>query len=851
MSTDHAEYNFAEIEAKWQKAWSERGTFEVREEPGRPKFYCLEMYPYPSGRIHMGHVRNYSIGDVIARYHTMKGENVLHPIGWDALGMPAENAAIKFGVHPQTWTMDNIAHMRTQLRRMGFAYDWSREVNSCQPDYYKWNQWIFLKMFERGLAYRRESWVNWCPTCRTVLANEQSAGGTCWRCSDAVEQKKMVQWFLKITAYAEELLTGHAQLAKWPEHVLLMQKNWIGRSEGATVDFQVPALGRSVRVFTTRIDTIYGATFLVLSPEHSASRDLARISGGAREAELETWIAKTVAAARLKREIGEADKEGVDTGTTAINPFTGKPIPIFLANYVLMEYGTGAIMAVPGHDARDFGFARKYGLPIPEVIVPKERMAAAGDERVEAGIPSLGKAPAAAEGDEAGALFEDLGVLVNSGPWSGLTSEEAMTRMAEHARDGGFGEKAVTFRLRDWGISRQRYWGTPIPMIHCPACGVVPVPYEDLPVRIPYEAEFTGEAGSPLEKIPAFVNAACPKCGGPARRETDTMDTFVDSSWYFFRYTSPRNAELPFAREAADYWLPVDLYIGGVEHAILHLIYSRFFTKLLRDLGLTGLDEPFPHYLAQGMVTKDGSAMSKSKGNAVDPDEMIKNYGADALRLFILFAAPPEKEFAWNEDGIEGSYRFLCRVWQAVEEGRTGAAVGTGEEPPDPDSFARLQKKMHQTIRKVGEDIGKRFHLNTAISSIMELTNVLRKEKDALRNSAAGRALLRDVRRSLVLLLAPFTPHVCEEMWSRMGGSGLVYAAPWPAFDPALAQEEKAMIVVEINGKIRDRFEAALGIGEDEMKAQALASPRIQALLEGKAVRKVVCIKNKIVNIVI
>ena len=847
MSTDHAEYDFAGIEAKWQKVWAERKTFEVREEPGRPKFYCLEMYPYPSGRIHMGHVRNYSIGDVIARYHTMKGENVLHPIGWDALGMPAENAAIKFKTHPRTWTMDNIDHMRTQLRRMGFAYDWSREVNSCQPDYYKWNQWIFLKMYERGLAYRRESWVNWCPTCRTVLANEQAAGGTCWRCGDSVTQIKMVQWFLKITAYADELLTGHAQLAKWPEHVLLMQKNWIGRSEGAYVDFAVPALGpgRSIRVFTTRIDTIYGATFLVLSPEHPASRDL--IKGGAREAELEAWIAKTVTAVRLKREIGEAEKEGVDTGATAINPFTGRPIPIFLANYVLMEYGTGAIMAVPAHDARDHEFALKYGLSIPEVIVP-----AAG--AAPAPTPAAGDGPA---------LFEDLGVLVNSGAFTGLTSEEAMDRMAAHAAANGFGEKAVTFRLRDWGISRQRYWGTPIPIIYCENCGVVPVPYEDLPVRIPYEAEFTGEAGSPLGKLLQFVNVQCPKCLGTATRETDTMDTFVDSSWYFFRYTSPRNEALPFAREAADYWLPVDLYIGGVEHAILHLIYSRFFTKVLRDLGLTGLGEPFPHYLAQGMVTKDGSAMSKSKGNVVDPDEMIKNYGADALRLFILFAAPPEKEFAWNEDGIEGCYRFLCRVWQAVEEECTADVPDAGEGPAYADnsvvkdslvvaeSFARLQKKMHQTIRKVGEDIGKRFHLNTAISSIMELTNALRKEKDALRNSAAGRGLVREVRRTLVLLLAPFTPHVCEEMWSRMGEPGLVYSAPWPVFDPALAQEERAVIVVEINGKIRDKFEAALDVGEDALKAQALALPRIQALLEGKAVRKVVCIKNKIVNIVI
>jgi leucyl-tRNA synthetase len=836
MSDKHEryeEYDFQAIETKWQKAWDERGAFSVREEPGRPKFYSLEMYPYPSGRIHMGHVRNYSIGDVIARFKMMRGFNVLHPIGWDALGMPAENAAIKFKTHPQKWTMDNIAHMTVQLKRMGFAYDWSREVNSCRPEYYKWNQWMFLKMFERGLAYRKESWVNWCPDCRTVLANEQSAGGVCWRCSSGVEQKKMEQWVLKITDYAEELLTGHAQLSKWPEYVLTMQRNWIGRSEGAYLDFAVPSAGASVRVFTTRIDTIYGATFLVLSPEHPLVREL--IKGG-REAELQAWISKTIAAARLKREIGEADKEGIDTGKTAVNPFTGKPIPIFLANYVLMEYGTGAIMAVPAHDGRDFEFAKKYDLPIPEVIIPREGGA----------------------GRKPGEMFEDLGVLVGSGEFTGLDSEEAMEKMAAWAKDKGFGEKAVTYRLRDWGISRQRYWGTPIPMIHCPTCGIVPVRYEDLPVRIPYEAEFTGEAGSPLEKIPAFVNTVCPCCGGAARRETDTMDTFVDSSWYFLRYTSPNNDVLPFSREAADYWMPVDLYIGGVEHAILHLIYARFFTKLLRDLGLTAIDEPFPHYLAQGMVTKDGSAMSKSKGNTVDPDEMIRHYGADALRLFILFAAPPEKEFAWNEDGIEGCHRFIGRVWGAFHEIRAvldGAApAGTHDASGgthDAAAFARLQKKLHQTIRKVGEDIEKRFRLNTAISAVMEFVNVLKKDKDAAAGSAEGRTLLRSSIETLALILAPFTPHLSEEMWSRLGHEGLILRAPWPVFDEAMAQEERAVIVVEINGKIRDKFEAAPDIGEDEMKAQALALPRIVQLLAGLTVRKVVCIKGKIINIVV
>ena len=587
MSNGTSEYDFRRIEEKWQKIWADEKTFEVREEPGKTKFYLLEMYPYPSGRIHMGHVRNYSIGDVIGRFMTMKGFNVLHPIGWDALGMPAENAAIKHGIHPQTWTLDNIAHMKAQLLKMGIAYDWSREVNTCLPEYYKWNQWIFLKMFERGLAFRKKSWVNWCPQCRTVLANEQAAGGECWRCSAEVDQKKMEHWFLKITDYAEELLSGHDLLKKWPEHVLLMQKNWIGKSEGAYVDFFVPDLKKSIKVFTTRIDTIYGATFLVLSPEHPLSHQL--IADEKDEERLHDWMARAAAESRDRRDISEAEKEGIATGKTAINPFTQRPVPIWIANYVLMEYGTGAIMAVPAHDQRDFEFANKYGLPIPVVIMPENKPA---DE------------PAAGE------LFEDYGVLVSSGPFSGLKSLEAMDKMAAYASEKGFGEISTIFRLRDWGISRQRYWGTPIPVIYCNQCGTQGVPYEDLPVRIPYNVEITGEAGSPLEKIPEFVNTTCPKCGGKAIRETDTMDTFVDSSWYFFRYTSPHEDKLPFVLAAGEYWMPVDLYIGGVEHAILHLIYARFFTKVLRDLGLTAVDEPFPHYLAQGLVTKDGAAMS-------------------------------------------------------------------------------------------------------------------------------------------------------------------------------------------------------------------------------------------------
>jgi leucyl-tRNA synthetase len=825
-------YPFQEIEKKWQRIWEEKKIFLAADDPEKMKYYCLEMYPYPSGHIHMGHVRNYSIGDVISRFKFMKGLNVIHPIGWDALGMPAENAAIQHGINPQKWTLDNIAHMKSQLKRLGYSYDWSREVNTCLPEYYRWNQWIFLKMFERGLAYRKKSWVNWCPQCRTVLANEQAAGGQCWRCDSAVEQKEMDHWFLRITAYARELLEGHTLLEKWPEHVLLMQKNWIGESEGALISFPLEDSSQAIEVFTTRIDTIYGATFLLLSPEHPLSQEL--IADSPEKEKLQDWIARSVREVRKKNREGEQEKEGVDTGKRALNPFSGEKIPIWIANYVLMDYGTGAIMAVPAHDQRDFGFAKKYDLPIRIVIAPEESLVAEGPlERA----------------------FEDYGVLVQSGPFSGLRSREAVEKMAEYARTRGFGQKSTIYRLRDWGISRQRYWGTPIPVIYCQKCGIVGVPYEDLPVELPHDVKFTGEEGSPLEKVPAFVNTTCPKCKGKARRETDTMDTFFDSSWYFFRYVTPHEKAAPFEPKIAAYWLPVDLYIGGVEHAILHLIYSRFFTKVFRDLGYTSIDEPFPHYLAQGMVTKDGAAMSKSKGNIADPDDMIKEYGADALRLFILFASPPEKEFAWAEEGIEGCFRFLNRVWTLVEESEDlfpGTATWIGDRPSGlaEDGLALL-KKTHQTIRKVSEDIEKRFHLNTAISSIMELYNLVKKEKDILRLSEAGKRILRLAVENLIILLSPFTPHLCEELWERTGHRELLARFPWPAFDPDLAREDKVTIVVQVNGKLRDKFEADADITEQEMQERALHLERIQALIAGKQIKKVICIENKLVNIVI
>ncbi len=823
------EYNFQKIEKKWQKIWEEKEVFLSREDPQKSKYYCLEMYPYPSGAIHMGQVRNYTIGDVISRYKIMKGFNVIHPIGWDALGLPAENAAITQGVHPQEWTLSNIAHMRSQLKRIGFSYDWSREVNTCLPEYYKWNQWIFLKMLERDLAYRKKSKVNWCPQCQTVLANEQVIGERCWRCESLVKLKEMEQWFLKITDYAEELISGHDLLEKWPEHVLLMQKNWIGKSTGAYITFPVPDTPLSIDVFTTRIDTIFGATFLALSPEHPLSKEL--IADSRQKEKLQKWIDKNIKNLRFRKEPGEVEKEGIDTGKKAINPFSGEAIPVWISNYVLMEYGTGAIMAVPAHDQRDFEFAKKYSLPIKVVIVPE------------------GESPQG-EPEES---FEDYGVVVNSGPFSEKPSLEAMEEMGQHAQEKRFGRKSILYRIRDWGISRQRYWGTPIPVIHCQNCGIVGVPYEDLPVVLPLDVKLKGEEGSPLEKVKSFVNTTCPKCKGDARRETDTMDTFFDSSWYFFRYTSPSEEKLPFSPQAADYWLPVDLYIGGVEHAILHLIYARFFCKYFRDFGLTLIDEPFPRLLAQGMVVKDGAKMSKSKGNVVDPDDIVEKYGADSLRLFILFASPPEKEFIWNDEGIDGCYRFLNRLWATMQENldlfkqRSSPREETGIE----EKTSKLRIKMHQTIRKVSDDIDKRYHLNTAISSIMEFYNLIKKEKETLSQSVRGKNLLRESLESLVLLLSPFAPHLCEELWERMGHETFLFHSPWPSFDPDLATGEKVTIVVQVSGKLRDKFEAERDLAEDQIKEMALGSNRIQSIVGKKKVKKIIYIKNKLVNIVL
>lgn len=821
-------YDFERIETKWQHIWAEQKVFEVSEDSRKQKYYCLEMYPYPSGHVHMGHIRNFSIVDVMSRFKLMRGLNVLHPIGWDAFGMPAENAAIQEGVHPRKWTLDNIAHMKRQLKRMGYSYDWSREVTTCLPEYYKWNQWIFLKMLERGLAFRKKSWINFCPECQTVLANEQVVGDGCWRCETHVEQREMEQWFLKITDYAEELLTGHDLLEKWPEHVLTMQKNWIGKSTGAHAEFPVVGLDRTIEVFTTRADTFFGATFMVLSPEHPLCLEL--IDDLPDKERLQEWITKAIAVQRLKKDPGEEDKEGIDTGKKAINPFNGETIPIWISGYVLMEYGTGAIMAVPAHDQRDFQFARKYDIPIREVIVP--------EGQVISGEP-----------EEA---YDGYGRVVNSGEFSGLSSLEAMDKMAQHAHENGFGRKSTIFRLRDWGISRQRYWGTPIPVIYCERCGTVGVPYKDLPVELPATVDFRGGEGSPLENNADFVEVTCPKCQSAACRETDTMDTFIDSSWYYFRYCSPQEERLPFDRNPVDYWLPVDIYIGGIEHAILHLIYARFFCKVLRDLGLTDLDEPFPHYFSQGMVTKDGAKMSKSKGNVVDPDDMIAKYGADSLRLFILFASPPEKEFVWGEKGVEGCFRFLKRLWIFFREN-----MDLFSDDPLPDLIGSemethpLLVKMHQTIKRVTDDIDKRFHLNTAVSSIMEFFNMIRKDSLQLKKEAQGRALIKESMVKIILLLSPFAPHICEEIWEKMGHDTLLSLSSWPEYDPDLAQEETLTIVIQVNGKLRGKIDVERDLPDEQVKERALGLDRVRLFVGDREIRKVILIKNKLVNIVI
>ena len=839
-----------QIESKWQQRWAEARTFEAKTDDPREKFYCLEMLPYPSGFLHMGHVRNYSIGDALSWFKRLQGYNVLHPIGWDSFGQPAEQAAIKRGVNPRDWTENNIAHMRGQLQRLGISYDWSREIAAHRPDYYKWDQWFFLKMLEKDLAYKKVSQVNWCPKEETVLSNEQSSGGICWRCGTTVEKRDLEQWFLRITNYAEQLVADIKEIeAGWPDKVLKRQSDWVGRSEGAYIDFAVKDSDKKIRVFTTRIDTIYGATAVVLSPDHPLLNEL--LEGSALKQDIDTFAQKIRTQRAAGREVGEEEKEGLNTGVLAINPFSGESVPVWVANYVLMEYGTGAVMSVPAHDERDFEFAQKYSLPIRQVIAPVDH------QHVDAEPAPTTAGDASAEIKHS---FTDYGVLLNSGEWGGKLSEVAIPIMAAYAKEHGFGEAAVTYRIRDWGVSRQRFWGAPVPVVYCDKDGMVPVPYDKLPVMLPQTADFTGTGESPLAGVPEFVNTSCPKCDGPARRETDTMDTFVDSSWYFFRYCDPRNEVAPFDSRITSQWTPVDQYIGGDSHAVMHLIYTRFWTKFMRDIGMVDFNEPVRRLLTQGMVTNrvegtdEWKAMSKSLGNGVDPDQMIEAFGADATRLFVLFAAPAENELRWSESAVEGAIRFVRRVWTMVWKWQERAAnpIETGATEFSPEART-LRRKTHQTIAKITRDF-EGLHLNTSVAALMELFNqIVDFNADPATASLEDAFAVREALESLVIMLAPFAPHVAEEMWEGLGHSGgLVGATPrWPVADPELARSEELEIPIQINGKLRSRVIASPDVSEDDLRAAALADERVKQQIDGHDVIKVIVVPRRLVNIVI
>jgi leucyl-tRNA synthetase len=833
-------YDAQRIEQKWAGRWQSDPTLYAAEaHPTKPKFYVLEMLPYPSGALHMGHVRNYAIGDALARYMWMNGYNVLHPMGWDSFGLPAENAAIKNNTPPREWTLRNIAAMKVQMNRLGFAYDWSREVTTCLPDYYRWNQWFFLKLYAAGLAYRKKSKVNWCPQCATVLANEQVVGGMCWRHEDTpVVQRELEQWFLRITKYADELLRDLEKLQGWPEKVRVMQQNWIGRSEGVLVDFDlggtVGPAGSTITVFTTRVDTIYGATSLNLAPEHPIVGDLV-----ARNSELRGQVENLIAEQRRAKEagdIGSIEKHGVFTGRYAKNPFNGEAVPVWVANYILMDYGTGAIMSVPAHDERDFEFAQKYKLDIKVVILPASTDP--DETMIEPPLP-----------------FTTMdGIVVNSGEFSGLGCREAIAAMAELAEKKRFGKATVSFRLKDWGISRQRYWGTPIPMVYCDKDGVVPVEEKDLPVILPDNVPITLAGGSPLMNVPSFLNTTCPKCGGPARRETDTMDTFVDSSWYFYRYADAKNDAAPFDSEKIAYWFPIDQYIGGVEHAILHLIYSRFWTKFMRDMGLVKNDEPVERLFTQGMVIRNGAKMSKSLGNTVSPDEMVERYGADATRMYSLFAAPPDRDLDWQETGIEGVQRFLGRVYRfylrnaGAGKSATASAASTASLSPEARG---IQRKLHQTIKRVSNDFQGRWHFNTCIAAIMELMNEIYGAEEAIASGKIPGALIAEVQRDVALLLAPMAPYMAHELWEMTGETGNLLRAPWPKYDAALAAEDEIEIPVQVNGKLRGLVVVAAGATNDQIEQAALANEKVKAAIAGKQIVKVIVVPGKLVNIVV
>ncbi len=824
------QYDFGAIEAKWQKYWEENQVFEVETDPEREKFYCLEMFPYPSGALHMGHLRNYSIGDMYSRFLWMKGYNLLHPMGFDSFGMPAENAAKKYGVHPHKWTWDNIEHMTEQLKSMGCSYDWRRRVETCNPDYYRWNQWIFLKFLEKGLAYRKKAPVNWCESCQTVLANEQVINdGHCWRCNTKVTKKNLEQWFLKITDYAQELLDSLEDLEGWPERVKIMQKNWIGRSEGARLSFRIPSLDYSLETFTTRFDTIFGVTFIALAPEHPLVEKI--IENSANPEELKEFVDSCSTQSSIDRTAAGNEKTGIETGFYGVNPVNGEEVPIWLANYILMDYGTGAIMGVPAHDDRDFEFARKYEIPVRVVIQP-EGETLYGETMKEA--------------------FVDEGFVDNSRDFNGMPTRKAIPSMIDWGTEQGFCHKEVNFRLRDWLISRQRYWGTPIPVVYCEKCGLVPLPESELPVVLPTDVTFSSEGGSPLEESDDWVNTKCPECGGPARREIDTMDTFVDSSWYQLRFTSPWTEDGPFKPEDAKYWMPVDQYIGGIEHACLHLIYARFFTKFLADLGLNTSREPFTRLLTQGMVLKDGAKMSKSLGNVVDPDEIIKKFGADTARLFILFASPPEKDLDWSERGVEGAHRFLNRVWKFIDSniGKLSSATGIAVPMSSLKDPARrdLKRKIHSTIHDVTRDIMEEKQFNTAIARLMELTNTIQAYSS---KNDVDWELLREASDTLVLCLSPFCPHISEELWSRLGHSDIVANAGWPEVDESALVQDNVTIAVQINGKLREKLDVPAGLPGEDLKEKVIILPGVSKRIEGREIVKVITVPDRLVNLVV
>ena len=813
-------YDPQAVEQAAQAWWEAHDSFRAVEDDAREKFYCLSMFPYPSGRLHMGHVRNYTIGDVISRFQRMQGRNVLQPMGWDAFGLPAENAAIKHGVPPAKWTYENIDYMRGQLKRLGFGYDWSREIATCRPEYYRWEQWFFLRLLEKGLVYKKNAMVNWDPVDQTVLANEQVIDGCGWRSGALVERREIPQWFLKITDYAEELLRGLDELDGWPEEVRTMQRNWIGRSEGVEFSFEVEGFGERLTVYTTRPDTLMGVTYVAVAAEHPLARAAAE-----RNPELAAFIEECRNTKVAEAELATLEKKGMPTGYEAVHPVTGERVPVWVANFVLMDYGSGAVMSVPAHDQRDWEFARAHGLPIRQVIAP-------ADDDTEVDL-------------EQGA-FTEKGVLIDSDPFSGLSSEQAFEAIAAWLEERGIGRRKVNYRLRDWGVSRQRYWGCPIPVINCPSCGTVPVPEDQLPVVLPEEVEFDG-SGSPLKKMPEWYRTTCPRCGGEAERETDTFDTFVESSWYYARYCC-RDNDRAMLDERADYWLPVDQYIGGIEHAILHLLYARFFHRLMRDEGLVRGDEPFTRLLTQGMVLKDGAKMSKSKGNTVDPQELIERYGADTVRLFMMFAAPPEQSLEWSDSGVEGAHRFLNRLWKAVQQHVEAGPVGALDRTALDEGQQALRRRLHQTLQKVTDDYARRQTFNTAIAANMELLNELGRFGD---ESEQGRALRQEVLEGIVLMLAPIVPHIAHALWQALGHDNAVIDQPWPEVDEQALKQDRIEIVVQVNGKLRGKVEVPADADKAAMEQAALANENVQRFIEGKTIRKIIAVPGKLVNVVV